>query len=974
MEGDPPERLDVLAAIVEHIPAAVFAKDVEGRYILVNSTVEQQMGRPRAEILGKTDLELLSPAVAAAFVANDRRAIESGEPIETIATGALPDGPVTYRSVKFPLLDRTGAVGGVAGISVDLSDRRWTEALILAEIGSELGGSLDPDELGRVVARTVADRLRLDRCFIAELDPETRRLAIRHDYPREEAVGRSRPTAPPRPFEPWVLDALAAGQTIVIGASRAPEPAADEVDRIEGPTAFVAVPLQRDGRPAAVLAACARAPRTWSGGEVALIEGVAQRAWLAIENARLFRATTAALDERDATLAALAESEARFRQLTENIDNAVFWITDLPSRRVRYVSPSYEQIWGLSVERLLAEGTDWLTAVHPDDRARVERAFFEEAPHGGFDVEYRLVLPTGRVRWVHDRGYPLPAPIDGQTRITGVAEDITERREREERAAHLQALTAALAGAANPTAVAETILAHALPALGASAGFVSLAREAPAPSERPTFVLLAARGYSASRLVPGEPTPGDVPSALADSVAARAPIVFRTHAERLVRYPELCNRIEPLNTGAGVAYPLFVEGRPVGAIGVSFPTERDLRTEELDFLGTVGGLGAQALERARLLAAEQAAHAAAEDAQTRYRSLFDGAADAILVADIDGRLQDANPALRRLLGYERDELLRLRIADLMAGDLDQLAGEYARFLRDGTWQGEHLVRRADGAVIPVESHARIVTTPTGPVQWMALRDVTERKAVEQTQQGFLGSVSHDLKNPLSVIKGQAQYLRRRLRRGEPPDSARLDRGLATIEETVERAGELIQELMDVARLESGHALELQRQVVDLIPIARSAAETYGRLGDRHPIRVECDEPRLVGTFDGRRLERVIGNLLTNAVKYSPDGGEIVLRLGREEDEGGAWAVVAVRDRGVGIPDEDLAHVFERFRRGTNVRGIAGSGIGLAGVRQIVEQHGGTIGVESRQGFGSTFTVRLPLGLAVDRADGSTVTD
>ena len=80
MEGDPPERLDVLAAIVEHIPAAVFAKDVEGRYILVNSTVEQQMGRPRAEILGKTDLELLSPAVAAAFVANDRRAIESGEP------------------------------------------------------------------------------------------------------------------------------------------------------------------------------------------------------------------------------------------------------------------------------------------------------------------------------------------------------------------------------------------------------------------------------------------------------------------------------------------------------------------------------------------------------------------------------------------------------------------------------------------------------------------------------------------------------------------------------------------------------------------------------------------------------------------------------------------------------------------------------------------------------------------------------
>jgi PAS domain S-box-containing protein len=392
------------------------------------------------------------------------------------------------------------------------------------------------------------------------------------------------------------------------------------------------------------------------------------------------------------------------------------------------------------------------------------------------------------------------------------------------------------------------------------------------------------------------------------------------------------------------------------------------------FLDTVGGLAAQALDRARLLEAEQAAHAAAEDARTRYRSLFDGAADAILVADLDGRLQDGNPALRRLLGFEREELLRLRIADLMAGDPDQLEGEYDRFMRDGTWQGEHFVRRADGVRIPVESHARIVATPTGPVQWMALRDVTERKAIEQTQQAFLGSVSHDLKNPLSVIKGQAQYLRRRLRRDELPDIARLDRGLATIEETVERAGELIHQLIDVARIKSGHALELQRQVIDLVAIARGAAETYGRLGERHSIRLACDTPALVGHFDGRRLERVIGNLLTNAIKYSPDGGEIELRLGREADERGSWAVVAVRDHGVGIPEGDLPHVFERFRRGTNVHGIAGSGIGLAGVRQIVEQHGGTIQVESWQGLGSTFTVRLPLGLAHARGEGSTVAE
>jgi signal transduction histidine kinase len=107
---------------------------------------------------------------------------------------------------------------------------------------------------------------------------------------------------------------------------------------------------------------------------------------------------------------------------------------------------------------------------------------------------------------------------------------------------------------------------------------------------------------------------------------------------------------------------------------------------------------------------------------------------------------------------------------------------------------------------------------------------------------------------------------------------------------------------------------------------------------------------------------VLGNLLGNAVKYSPAGGEVAVRVVRERDAGGrAWAVVAVRDQGIGIPVADLPHVFERYRRGSNVGGrIVGSGVGLAGARQIVEQHGGTIAVASEEGRGSTFSLRLPL--------------
>jgi len=125
--------------------------------------------------------------------------------------------------------------------------------------------------------------------------------------------------------------------------------------------------------------------------------------------------------------------------------------------------------------------------------------------------------------------------------------------------------------------------------------------------------------------------------------------------------------------------------------------------------------------------------------------------------------------------------------------------------------------------------------------------------------------------------------------------------------------------------------------------------------------VETDASSLVALADGPRIERVVRNMLDNAIKYSPAGGDVVVRARREEDDGGSWAVVTIEDRGLGIPASDLPFVFDRFRRGGNVqRHIAGSGIGLTGAKQIVAQHGGAISVQSVEGEGSIFTLRLPL--------------
>jgi signal transduction histidine kinase len=180
-----------------------------------------------------------------------------------------------------------------------------------------------------------------------------------------------------------------------------------------------------------------------------------------------------------------------------------------------------------------------------------------------------------------------------------------------------------------------------------------------------------------------------------------------------------------------------------------------------------------------------------------------------------------------------------------------------------------------------------------------------------------------------------------------------------IEATVERMTRMIDELLDVARLELGSPLQLHPQWMDLVEVVRRIVAEHQQRTDCHLIRLAA-EPVLFGEWDLARLERVLDNLLGNAVKYSPDGGVITVVVVREEDDTGAWAILSVRDQSVGIPGPDLGHIFERFQRLQNLGRFSGTGIRLAAIRGIVEQHGGTITVDSREGAGITFSVRLPL--------------
>jgi signal transduction histidine kinase len=329
-------------------------------------------------------------------------------------------------------------------------------------------------------------------------------------------------------------------------------------------------------------------------------------------------------------------------------------------------------------------------------------------------------------------------------------------------------------------------------------------------------------------------------------------------------------------------------------------------------------------------------------------------------------LIDANDAFLAMLGVNRAALRAGALQDLkLARDPgERSSGDgHAVLAPYETW-----FPHRDGRHVPVMVAAADSPGAAGE-RFSIVVDLSEREARERFEQEFLADVAHDLRNPLAATKAQAQVMRRRLNANRLERDA-LEDGLATIIANSTRMARRIEELTDVAQLRAGHALELMREPVDLVALAENTAETYRQATERKEIRIESSQEALVGNWDMSRIERVVDNLLSNAVKYSPRGGPIIVAVSQDVFGGRECARVAITDHGVGIPASDLVAIFDRFQRGSNVRGrVNGSGIGLAGARTIVERHGGAITVESELGAGSTFTVHLPLR-APEEGDGA----
>lgn len=377
--------------------------------------------------------------------------------------------------------------------------------------------------------------------------------------------------------------------------------------------------------------------------------------------------------------------------------------------------------------------------------------------------------------------------------------------------------------------------------------------------------------------------------------------------------------------------------------------------------------------------------------EERYLNLLTSSFEGIMVLRQDGTVEFANPQLEKIFGYEPSELLGKSYGQLFFQVESELFLNTEALMNPGTraLAKEILVsgKRKNGSMVPLSVSFSPFKSNSDFLINCTIRDITEQKNIDATKKAllaqekellaeaektnrikdeFLATLSHELRTPLTAILGWAQELK-----NSNLDKKTVSDGLAVIERSAQAQGQLINDLLDISRIQSSK-LPLDMRVIDLVKILNVAADSIKQLAENKSVVVEKKINLEYCTVfaDSTRLQQVFWNLLTNSVKFTPVGGKISVLLDAAKTQNGENAVIKIKDTGLGIKAEFLPQLFQRFSQAdsSTARTYGGLGLGLAIAKSLVEMQNGKITAESEgKGKGATFTITLPMIVERDKS-------
>jgi len=436
--------------------------------------------------------------------------------------------------------------------------------------------------------------------------------------------------------------------------------------------------------------------------------------------------------------------------------------------------------------------------------------------------------------------------------------------------------------------------------------------------------------------------------------------------------------------GAGLNIPLTVENRIVGMLSLFDEQTGTFDTELLKLTTMIADYAAVALENVRLRERETKLWRQAEIGRQRLELIISSMAEGLLITDERGAVTLLNQSAQQLLAQAEVELqqevpLHTQIHGDESGWLVKLSELVDRALTGETVMNQEFIGGKNGVAVPLTLSVsaaplhdanQTFSYPTGVVA--VLNDITSSKQIEKLKDEFVSVVSHELRTPLTAIKGYTQHLVRRLERrlrkalvdhpqSSPETIAGLPesydlRSLHIVQSQAEHLERMVNDLLDLSRAQWGN-LHLRYTTFYLADVLAECVRSAQISAEQHSISLDIQAHTTQIEADQTRVGQIIGNVLDNAIKYSPQGGQVMVRL----EEHTAEYLVSIIDQGIGINQEYLDHIFERFYRVHNQasRQYSGIGLGLYVTKEIVEKHGGHIWVTNNQGLGCTFSFTLP---------------